>query len=189
MGDSGTLSPLKTARRDKIVEAAHQEFVQTGFRATTMEAIAVAAGMSKVTLYGYFADKDAVFAAVAMRLAVKLKTAVQAELDRHGPVADRIAAALATKQEIVFAEVRSSAFSGELFFAKDLAARDMFRWLDAGIEAAIRVVLLNAGWADHDASEHAQIVFAAAQGIGNRAATSIQAQRQIGLVVAALLDA
>ena len=76
MSKANRLSPLKRARRAKIVAAARDRFVADGFRATTMEGIAAAAGMSKVTVYGYFPDKDAVFLAVAETLVEEMEAAV-----------------------------------------------------------------------------------------------------------------
>ena len=56
--------PLDPAKKAAIVEAAGCLFLEQGFRATSMDQIARAAGVSKLTLYHRFADKDALFAAV-----------------------------------------------------------------------------------------------------------------------------
>lgn len=50
-------------RRLSFVEAAGALFVEQGFGAVTMEAIALRAGASKATLYGYFPSKEALFEA------------------------------------------------------------------------------------------------------------------------------
>jgi len=50
-------------RRLSFVEAAGKLFVAQGFGAVTMEAVAAAAGASKVTLYGYFPSKERLFEA------------------------------------------------------------------------------------------------------------------------------
>lgn len=50
-------------RRLSFVEAAGALFVERGFGAVTMEAIALQAGASKTTLYGYFPSKEAIFEA------------------------------------------------------------------------------------------------------------------------------
>lgn len=46
-----------------FVEAAGELFVEQGFGAVTMEAVAARAGASKATLYGYFSSKEALFEA------------------------------------------------------------------------------------------------------------------------------
>lgn len=52
----------------RILDVAAVLFLRDGFAATSIEAIAVAAGVSKRTLYARFAAKDAVFVAVVRRL-------------------------------------------------------------------------------------------------------------------------
>ena len=56
--------PPNTARRDEIITVAGQLFMKNGFQATTMDRIAAIAGISKLTLYNRFRNKDEVFAAV-----------------------------------------------------------------------------------------------------------------------------
>lgn len=53
------------ARRLSFVQAAGKLFVEQGFGAVTMEAIAAEAKASKVTLYSYFPCKDDLFGAFA----------------------------------------------------------------------------------------------------------------------------
>jgi len=52
----------------RILDAAAGLFLRDGFAATSIEAIATAAGVSKRTLYARFTGKEAVFLAVAQRL-------------------------------------------------------------------------------------------------------------------------
>jgi AcrR family transcriptional regulator len=54
----------KDARPSEIVEAARLEFVESGFGAAKVEAIAARAGVSKGTVYLYFPTKEALFEAV-----------------------------------------------------------------------------------------------------------------------------
>ncbi|MDB5971486.1 MAG: Transcriptional regulator, TetR family [Hydrocarboniphaga sp.] len=53
--------PRDPDKRLAAIAAAKQLFVVDGLRGTSMDAIAKLAGVSKVTLYSYFADKDALF--------------------------------------------------------------------------------------------------------------------------------
>jgi AcrR family transcriptional regulator len=71
-----------------------------------MQEIAQRAGMSKVTLYSYFTEKEAVFAAVGQRLGNRILAAVKAELDGDSDVIHRIAAALIAKHHVEFNLVR-----------------------------------------------------------------------------------
>ncbi len=65
-------------KRDVIINAAESQFVRFGFRKTTMEDIAKAAGIGKATLYYYFKSKEDIFAAMAEGIA---QTGVQAIVD------------------------------------------------------------------------------------------------------------
>ena len=53
---------------DRILDAAAALFLQHGYAATSIEAIARAAGVAKRTLYARFPDKGAIFPAVVHRL-------------------------------------------------------------------------------------------------------------------------
>ena len=84
--------PRDLAKRDAIMLAARRLFMQQGMGAVTMEAVAVAAGVSKMTLYSHFRDKEALFEAVV----VFTSEAMIAEMSRTqaegGTLAESLAA-------------------------------------------------------------------------------------------------
>jgi AcrR family transcriptional regulator len=186
-GSSGNqkvaLTPVRAARREKILVAAEALFVSQGFRGTTIEAIAEAASMSKVTVYGYFRDKDAVFVAFAHRLAARLEAAVRAELAKDEECSTRIAAALSAKQVRVFELVRRSPFSRELFQAKDDHVSRLFETLDEDIIDLLTKALMEAGANAEDARQTAQLLFASADGIATHAKDAGQLVDQINMIV------
>ncbi|MBW4616446.1 MAG: TetR/AcrR family transcriptional regulator; helix-turn-helix transcriptional regulator [Desmonostoc vinosum HA7617-LM4] len=51
-----------------ILAGAMQEFIKSGYTAASMDRIAVAAGVSKPTLYSYFRDKAGLFAALIQKM-------------------------------------------------------------------------------------------------------------------------
>ncbi len=51
-------------KRRQVVEAAARLFMAQGYGATSMDAVAREAGVSKATVYAYFPGKDALFAAI-----------------------------------------------------------------------------------------------------------------------------
>lgn len=53
--------PRDPAKREAILQAAARLFLNQGFEQTSMDAIAAAAGVSKLTVYSHFADKDDLF--------------------------------------------------------------------------------------------------------------------------------
>ncbi len=58
-------SPQKTAQtRQALVRAALELFIEKGYRATPVSAVADRAGVAKGTVYRHFADKQALFAGV-----------------------------------------------------------------------------------------------------------------------------
>ena len=56
-----------TGKAESILAAAKRMFLESGFGAVSMDAIARAAGVSKATVYAYFAGKDELFGAVIGR--------------------------------------------------------------------------------------------------------------------------
>lgn len=56
--------PVDLSKRQAILDAATRRFLRQGFAATTMDAIAAEAGVSKLTVYAHFADKDNLFQAI-----------------------------------------------------------------------------------------------------------------------------
>lgn len=51
-------------KRQAVVDAAREIFLKKGYAATSMDEVAALAGVSKVTVYKHFADKQGLFAAV-----------------------------------------------------------------------------------------------------------------------------
>ena len=58
---------LHQRRRDQLLEAAEQCFIERGFHRATIQDIASAAGVSLGLLYRYYANKEAVIIALAER--------------------------------------------------------------------------------------------------------------------------
>jgi len=77
--------PRDPAKDHAILAAAVDLFMERGFEASSMDAIAERAGVSKVTLYARFKDKDALFAA---SLQVKCEGFVGPELFEEQPGRD-----------------------------------------------------------------------------------------------------
>lgn len=58
---SGPGRPKDMAKREAILAAAKTLFLGNGYEGSSMEAIAAEAGVSKLTLYSHFKDKEALF--------------------------------------------------------------------------------------------------------------------------------
>jgi AcrR family transcriptional regulator len=189
MADVDAISPLKAARRDKILSAAQRLFSEQGLRATTMEAIAERSGVAKATVYAYFRDKDQVFTGVAARVADQVQASVVAALDQPGPLAERIGAALNAKHDLIFTIVRSSAFAGELFAAQNQIAAESFSALDSWIQNRIAGLIVEAGRDSDESKTLAFLLFSAAAGIANHAAAIDQSRDGVTRLCHAVLKA
>ena len=87
--------PLPTAeppatKAEQVVQAARRLFMERGYGATSMEAVAREAGVSKATLYAHFAGKAELFSAiVAAECHRFVPTVDESEVDRL-PVSDAL---------------------------------------------------------------------------------------------------
>lgn len=162
---SKPLSPLKQARRERLLDAAEGVFQADGFRGASMERIAEAAAMSKVTLYGYFADKEAAFVAVAERFAKRLGSVFEAALAKPGDLAERLGDALVAKHQAVNDLVRRSSEANDLFATQARLARNVFATMDRDMMVQIALALEAEGCLDPE--RLARLLFAATQGVAN----------------------
>ena len=56
--------PLKERKREAVLKAARESFLENGFAATSMDVVAARAGASKRTVYNHFASKEELFKSV-----------------------------------------------------------------------------------------------------------------------------
>lgn len=59
---------LSLEKAEAILEGGMQEFLAHGYAATSMDRVAIAAGVSKATVYSHFQDKESLFTALIQRL-------------------------------------------------------------------------------------------------------------------------
>lgn len=69
-------------KREKILEAAYQQFLHYGYSKTTMNEIAGALSMSKALLYYYFPDKSQLYIAVTRKLAGEYLELLQSKVSK-----------------------------------------------------------------------------------------------------------
>ncbi|MEB0077052.1 TetR/AcrR family transcriptional regulator [Pseudomonas sp. CCI3.2] len=63
---SGPGRPKDLAKRQAILDAAKNLFVSNGYAGTSMDAVAAEAGVSKLTVYNHFTDKETLFSAAVV---------------------------------------------------------------------------------------------------------------------------
>lgn len=71
-------------RQDAILEVAQRHFLEHGYGATTMSAIAATLGGSKGTLWNYFPNKEELFSAVLRRATAAYHARIARILDESG---------------------------------------------------------------------------------------------------------
>lgn len=84
--------PKDLEKRAAILDAAKRLFPHAGFEATSMDAIATEAGVSKLTVYSHFTDKETLFFAAIRARCEEQMPAMLFDVDPTGPVRDQLEA-------------------------------------------------------------------------------------------------
>ena len=117
--------------RTRILDAAMLVFRRQGFRRSSIEQAAEAAGLTRQALYHHFKSKEALFRAVIERLheealAAEIAAASAAE-KQGGSLADILVASVAAKLGQLAASLDGSPHVEELFSEHLLQARDLYQ--------------------------------------------------------------
>ncbi len=83
--------PRNPAKHAAILQAAGELFMRLPFEAVSMDAVAAAAGVSKMTLYAHFGDKESLFVALVSSFSDRM-LAAPAEVPDSGGLAQRLEA-------------------------------------------------------------------------------------------------
>jgi AcrR family transcriptional regulator len=70
----------------EILQAARQIFIARGYEATSMDAVAKAAGVSKATVYAHFRSKSELFTAIVAQVASRLSGEFHAVMEAKLPL-------------------------------------------------------------------------------------------------------
>ncbi|MFH8935322.1 TetR/AcrR family transcriptional regulator [Streptomyces griseosporeus] len=136
------MSDTVDAKRVQIVTAGLGVFGRYGYRRTSMDLVAQAAGMSRPAVYQYFKNKQEVFRAVAEHVAAQVTAAAReaGEKARALPAEERLYRVLAVKLDVL-AESVGAGSHAELFReAADIAA-DTVQAFEEGYRDVIEDVL------------------------------------------------
>jgi TetR/AcrR family transcriptional repressor of mexJK operon len=126
--NSGPGRPKDLEKRAAILNVAKRLFTTQGFDGTSMDAIAAAAGVSKLTVYSHFQDKERLFTAAVECVCAEQMPAEIFLADLKGPIRKQLVTiaraffALITSQEAVavhrtiVANARQSPKLAELFW-------------------------------------------------------------------------
>jgi AcrR family transcriptional regulator len=117
--------------QDRILDAAMRVFRRHGFRRSSIEQAAEAAGLTRQALYHHFASKEALFRAVLERLyenafAAEIAAAVAAE-QAGGSLGDIVVAEVGARLRELLSSLDGSPHIEELFSEHLLQARDLYQ--------------------------------------------------------------
>jgi TetR/AcrR family acrAB operon transcriptional repressor len=150
--------------RTRILDAAILVFRRQGFRRSSIEQAAEAAGLTRQALYHHFKSKEALFRAVIERLhedalAAEIAAAAAAE-KAGGSLADILVASVSAKLGTLAASLDGSPHVEELFSEHLVQARDLYQkystaYAELVASTITRVcrkqgLVLNAGMTPHD---------------------------------------
>jgi AcrR family transcriptional regulator len=106
--------PVELTRKgrkvEQVLKGAHDVFMTHGYEGASMDDIARAAGVSKATIYAYFPDKRALFAAVAQTACQVQTRRSMSFADEDGPFAEKLYAGCRS-----FIEFMVSPFGVQMF--------------------------------------------------------------------------
>lgn len=165
-----------TDRQTVILEAAFEVFARYGFKKTSMDDLARAAGMSRQGLYGHFENKQAVFKAMAMGMVANMradarKALARSELDTE----ERILGAF----EAMFGGTAGTENLAEMFTTMlELLGRSVVFEIEDELASDVAGVLRSAGIGKRKGAGSpkrlADLLFAASDGIKRRAKTQAE---------------
>ena len=78
--------PKDMAKRQSILDAAKTLFLTKGYANTSMDAVAGLAGVSKLTVYSHFTDKETLFSSAIMAKCTEQLPVLFFELPSDGPI-------------------------------------------------------------------------------------------------------
>ena len=135
---------------ERILEAAEAQFREFGLRRTSLDRVAKAAGVSRITLFRRFANRDALIGAVVLRAGQRFISEFDAAVPKTGGLDDRFVHGVVTAARMVSSEPLlgrllqtdpedvlphlSTYGEGFIVLGRQYLASAMIRARDAGLE-------------------------------------------------------
>lgn len=144
--------PKNEGKRNAIIDAARRLFVAHTYESVTMDEVASAAGVAKMTVYGHFHDKASLFEAMVQSTTDMMAAAVPTELRDDGGLEKELVVFGEAFLTVLFSPGVVSSFHShfEMLSRNRVLAQ---RFFDAGpglTRARLAAYLsATAGWMDH----------------------------------------
>jgi AcrR family transcriptional regulator len=160
-----------SAQLERVLDAAYQCFVRHGVRKTTMEDIAVAAGMSRPAVYQYVKSKDDAYRRLATRLYDAAFEQASAAAGSPGTLTQRLDRALGVRLELLARVHGESPHAAELLGEGSRIAAELDRTFSRDLaELLTRTIVsaaaeANLALGDGEAREVAELALALSRGL------------------------
>lgn len=163
MREYGGATGRRLETRRKLFEAADALFYGRGIRATSVDAVAEEAGVTKVTLYSHFSSKDDLVAAYLEERDLRWREYMEDVLSAYERPGDRLLAVFdAYREWLVAGGLRGCAFvnCAAEFPDPDHPSWEVIRRHKAGVRGLLKDLAVEAGLRDPDSlSERLFVVF------------------------------
>lgn len=130
--------PPPNDRIATILAAAFRAFAAYGYRRTTMDDIATAAGLSRTALYQNFRNKEDIFLQLTRDYMSAALADMRAVFRREGPPAEVLEAAFAAKAGKFMAIILDTPHGRELMETGFAVAGDLAQEAEAGMQALVQ---------------------------------------------------
>ncbi|MDP1920427.1 MAG: helix-turn-helix domain-containing protein [Myxococcales bacterium] len=176
------------SRKDRVhrglLDAGLRLFLRYGLRKTSMEAIADETQVAKATAYAYFPNKNAVFTAVVEDVISTMVAEAEAAAGLEVAPLAAIARSMSTKFVKLFELVHTSSEGAELLAASNqLSAEAVKRGHDAYVAHLAKLLVAAEVVERRKATELAEVLDSAAEGVVARATSREDAERRIAVLV------
>ena len=132
-----TTQARKEATRDAILDAAFERFTLSGYRRTSMDDIATAAGISRAAVYLHFGNKEEIFRTLSELIQERHLREAEAALELDAPVEERLRRVLQAKLDTFMEVVGGSPHGAELLDENGRLAGDISQ---AGLARMLRIL-------------------------------------------------
>jgi TetR/AcrR family transcriptional regulator len=162
---------MSEARLERVLDAAYQCFARHGVRKTTMDDIAVAAGMSRPAVYQYVRNKDDVFRRLAARIFDRALASAREAADAGGTLTQRLDRILGVKLAVTQRLFRDSPHASELLGENSRVAADLDRAFTADMTDLLTSTIIDVAvqadlaLTDDNAREVAELALALTRGL------------------------
>jgi AcrR family transcriptional regulator len=158
------------ARTNTILNAALTVFARYGFKRASMEDIAREAGVSRPALYLVFANKGAIFSALAQAMAVRACTGATTAWPADARFQDGLAGAGVALYLDAWRLIKGSPHGSELLSDNSVVVGEISASVDAHFIALIRERLSQNG----QSTDMAKTIAAALHGIKDKATSEVE---------------